>query len=1140
MYHNYENFPEAVIIYQKDKIIYSNKLANRLFCNEKEVDIPANGLSQFIDVGSTKKLNNYILSLQKSTNRRESLKIQITPCGKGKRWIEIKGALLNDSTIVFLLSDITDSVQAMETLSESEGRYKSLVENQMDSVAIISKRGTLVYANEAMLKLVKVKNEKEIIGRSIVQFLTKNIQSENLSKAKMLFSGEAASFSSYLSIVDKEGNTVPVLISASLVKYKGALSIQAVIRDISLIKSQEQQLFLDKMRYRNLLNNLPSALIIHRQNKILFINKKGVEYTGYESHLQILNRKITELFSPLSKNTRTQETDDFLMGRIPDSSQKMLFHRMDGNKFPVHVTANSVVYENEAGTQLVISDISEKEKALERLKETETRLQLLIESSPDIICFKDGKGRWLLANKADLEFFDLTDVDYYGKTDAELARFTPFHKKAFLSCMETDEKAWAKGTITHGDEVIATKTSGNKIYDVFKIPLYNPDKTRKGLVVTGRDVTDRRRNEHAIELQKKKAQKYLDVAQIIMLGLDVSGNITLINQMGVKLLGYEKYSELIGKNWYELTIHSKARIAFRKKSFQQLVQGQRAVRDYFDDSILTKTGEKRFIGWHNTLLFDDQGEISGLLSSGIDITKRRQVQKQMKEQQEQLALIVNKTPALLAYADKNVHYLYVNHAYADFYHTTPEQMQGKPAKAFLTEVYYKSIEPYIQNVLAGNETIYSNERINKKGEAIYVRSVYVPHFDKNKKVDAFLAMIEDVTGLKNKENELKEALEKAKESDRLKEAFLNNLSHEFRTPMNAIIGFTQLLKEEVYDNPIVVDYLEIVTNSTYHLLELINSVIDLSRIETGELKLHHEPVNLNTMMQDLYRNHQPEAAIKELQLHYETPLNDQEAYILSDQKRLMQVMKNLIINAFKFTSKGSISFGYHPLEETIEFFVKDTGIGIPYEQQESVFEHFRQVELSHTRHYGGAGIGLTVCKVIVESLGGKIRLHSIPEKGSSFYFILPYDFKAISPMAKIRHENLIKTMIPTDFSLFKNKTVLLTEDNQDVVFYYKTLLKKSGINLLIATNGTKCLQLIKNQSQPIDLVLMDIRMEDIDGIMLTKKIKGIAEHIPILIQTAFAQPKDRKVALEAGAADFISKPVNKNELFRKMKTIFRL
>ena len=1059
MYQNYENFPEAVIIYQKNKIIYSNPLANRLFCNEKELNIPAAGFSQFIDVGSSKKLSNYILSLQNSKSRQEPLTIQIMPCGKGKRWIEIKGALLNNATIVFLLSDITEAVQAMETLSKREGGDQSLVENQMDSVAIMSKKGAIVYANEAMLQL---------------------------------------------------------------------------------LKSQEQQLFLDKIRYRNLLNSLPSALIIHHQNKILFINKTGVEYTGYETYGEVLNHQITDILLPLFKETLPQETDDFLMGKMPNASRKMLFQRIDGNKFPVHVIANPVVYENKAGTQLIISDISEKEKAHERLKESETRLHLLIESSPDIICFKDGKGRWLLANDADLTLFDLKNVDYYGKTDAELAKFTPFHKKAFLTCMETDEKAWTKGTITYGDEIIETKTSGSKIYNVFKLPLYNPDKTRKGLLVVGRDVTARRRHERTIALQEKRAQKYLDVAQVIMLSLDVAGHITLINQMGVKLLGYEKYGELIGKNWYELTHHSKAKIASKKKHFQQLMHGQRAVRDYFDDTILTKTGEKRWIGWHNTLLYDGKGEISGLLSSGIDITKRRQVQKQMKEQQEQLSLIVNKTPALLAYADKNVHYLYVNHAYADFYHTTPEQMQGKPAKAFLTKDYYKSIEPFIQNVLAGNETVYSNKRINKKGETIYVKSVYVPHFNKNKKVDAFLAMIEDVTDLKNKESELIEALEKAKESDRLKEAFLNNLSHEFRTPMNAIIGFTQLLKEEVYENPIVSDYLEIVSNSTYHLLELIDSVIDLSRIETGELKLHSEPVNLNTMMHDLYHNHQSEAAIKNLQLHYETPLNDQEASILSDKRRLMQAMKNLIINAFKFTSKGSISFGYHPMEEAVEFFVKDTGIGIPYDQQERVFEHFRQVELSHTRHYGGAGIGLTVCKVIVEALGGKIRLHSIPEKGSSFYFVLPYDFQTTSTTSKIFHENLIKATSPIDFSLFKNKTVLLTEDNRDVVFYYKALFKKSGIHLLVATNGAQCMQLITNQSQPIDLVLMDIRMEDIDGITLTKKIKAIAEPIPIIIQTAFAQPKDRKEALEAGAHDFISKPLNKEKLFYKMKTIFKL
>ncbi len=907
---------------------------------------------------------------------------------------------------------------------------------------------------------------------------------------------------------------------------------------ISCCNKAKQELLKAKYRYRNLLNNLPDAIIIYRKEKVLFINKKGVEFTGLDSHLQIINNhKVTDFFEPYKKESSIQTIKDYLTKDETDlDTVKLLFTPVNGNKFPVEVTRKKVDFENIESTQLIIKDISFSEKALERLNETESRLQLLIDTSPDIICFKDGKGRWLLANKADLEIFDLQNVDYYGKTDAELAKYSPFHKEAFLTCIDTDELTWKKGEITHNDEIIETKNSGTKIFDVFKIPLYNEDKSRKGLVAIGRDVTERRKQEKEINKQKEKAQKYLNIAQVIMLGLDENCNITLINKMGVEILGYDNHTQLLGKNWYELTCDDKKNIAKNIEDYKLIIKGKKSLNDYTESQILTKNGNKRIIGWHNTLLYDDKKKISGLLSSGVDITEMRSTQEKLKEQQEQLELIVNKTPALLAYADRNIKYLYVNKAYADFYKSTPDKMKGRFAHEFISTEYYNNIRPYIEKVLNGEEVVYENVRTNKSGEKIFVKAAYVPHFNKNGQVDAFLSMIEDITELKTKELNLLEALKKAEVADKLKQAFLENLSHEFRTPMNAIIGFVQILKEEFTDNEQANYYLDIILTSSNKLLNMLDSIMELSKLKAGDLKLSPEPFNINSLIKAICREYKKDTEMQNLLLNCETPLNDKDANILADPKKIKQVFIKLIVNALKFTEKGNISIGYTVKGNFLEFFVKDTGKGIPEEQQESIFEHFRQVETSHKRHYGGAGIGLTVSKHLVEHMGGKIWVKSKEGKGSSFFFTIPYH-----KQKEISQSSIIPVKTETekkDFSLFNGKTVLLTEDENDVIFYYKTLFKNSGINLLIAKSGKQCLETVYKYKTDIDIILMDIRIKDIDGIMLTKQIKAkYKNNISIIIQTAFTNTNEKTDAMAAGADDYITKPINSDELFKKMKKL---
>jgi signal transduction histidine kinase len=251
----------------------------------------------------------------------------------------------------------------------------------------------------------------------------------------------------------------------------------------------------------------------------------------------------------------------------------------------------------------------------------------------------------------------------------------------------------------------------------------------------------------------------------------------------------------------------------------------------------------------------------------------------------------------------------------------------------------------------------------------------------------------DITERKKAETELIMAKDKAEESDRLKTAFLHNVSHEIRTPMNAILGFSTLLSEPGISDSDRKQYIEIIFQSGNQLLSIINDIVDLASIESGQVKINIKEINLNTTLRRINEQFSYKEKPHKIMLSLKTPLSDSDAEILTDGTKLVQIISNLINNAFKFTQAGRIDFGYDLKDDFLEFFVKDTGIGIPQEHQSKIFDRFYQVDNAVSRQYTGTGLGLSICKAYAELLGGKIWLESKPGIGTTFSFTIPYKKK---------------------------------------------------------------------------------------------------------------------------------------------------
>ena len=635
------------------------------------------------------------------------------------------------------------------------------------------------------------------------------------------------------------------------------------------------------------------------------------------------------------------------------------------------------------------------------------------------------------------------------------------------------------------------------------------------VLIMCRDITERVTTQRQLEVFKSVLDKVSDsILAVSEDGTLVYANKQFIEEYGVtQQMGIQKI--------YDLPVSMTTKEAWERR-LQEIRDNDGTFA--YRAAYMRKGEDKERMHQVSTFLIrENNEELTWFFTQDItDVIKK---QDELRELNLLLDGILNNIPVYLFVKDpeNDFRYLYWNKAFADH--------SGIPASKAIGHTDYEvfpshgDAEKFRKDDL---ELLQTHKRID-------MQETYLSATGKARIVQTLKALVPmegrkplligiswDITNLQNIEQELIKARIKAEQSDRLKSAFLANMSHEIRTPLNAIVGFSQLLPaaETAEEKKL---YSGIINQNSDILLQLINDILDLSKIEAGTLEYIKRPMNLGEVCRTIYAVHK-ERVKEGVTLVFDN--EDENLFIEGDQNRIMQVITNFLTNASKFTYAGEIRLGFERTDKNIRVYVKDTGIGIEPEKVDHIFERF--VKLNSFAQ--GTGLGLSICQMIIEKIGGEIGVTSELGKGSTFYFTIPYE--EAGELGEIFKMSKTESKGDTVNRVQQIKKILVAEDVESNFILLKNLIGRE-YTLLWAKDGVEAIEMYK-QYQP-DLILMDIKMPRMDGLEATHIIRSYSKEVPIIALTAYAFETDKELALEMGCNDFVTKPVSKEALEKALE-----
>ena len=681
------------------------------------------------------------------------------------------------------------------------------------------------------------------------------------------------------------------------------------------------------------------------------------------------------------------------------------------------------------------------------------------------------------------------------------------------------------------------------------------------------DITEGKKAELKLRENEENLRTTLNSIGDAVIATDINGNIVRMNPEAQSLTEW-KFEDAKGHSLTDIVhiinTHSRKPI---KNPVTTVIKSGDSVKLANHSTLITKHGREIHISDSATPINDRLGNIQGVVFVFRDVSEEYKKQQKIQESEARYRNLIHYSPDAI-FVNHNDRISLVNIACLRLFGAeTEEDLTEKSVYELFHPDYHPYVKERIHHLREKAEPVETmEEKIIKLDGSVVDVEVNAAPFPAGDTYDIHV-ILRDITERKRYENqikksseilkkkneelqateeelmtsneelrsvndklekqkkELEEAKEKAEESDRLKSAFLANMSHEIRTPMNGILGFVNLLKRPNLSGEKQEKYITMIQQSGNRMINTINDLIDISKVEAGQVTVSTNETNINEQLEYLYSFFKPQLDKKNIHFSYHTPLSTEKAILQTDKEKLYAALTNLIKNAIKYTNEGSIEFGYQRKGDFIEFFIKDTGIGIPRDKKNKIFDRFIQADSRLAKPYEGAGLGLAISQAYVKMLGGEIWVESEEGKGSEFYFTIPYN-----PPEKISTENMQKNNFLRAPEKLKEQTVLIAEDDEAAYIYLYELLESTCKKIIRTKTGTETVKAVRENTD-IALILMDIKMPETDGYEATRQIRAFNNTVTIIAQTAYAHKEDRKKALEAGCDEYIAKPIDENDLF---------
>ncbi len=880
-----------------------------------------------------------------------------------------------------LFKNIDDLMRMKKAIKMSEEKFRSIFNSSPDAINITRYHSAqIVDVNDSFIELTKY-SKTELISKSILDFDFWQ-KPEDLQEY-LDYLGKGQNVTNLETIIKvKNGTTINVLISASLVEINGELHIINITKNITHLKMTQLGLRESENRFRTIVEKSHASIcIVDDQGQFIYLNPRSQFLFGY-SLKELLGKKYENYIHPDSLATVNRYYFARQRGENVPEEYEFQIVRKNGELRDVEI--RSSVYTDINGKIKTIAqllDITDRKKALKENFITQQRNKEYIKIAAFMLIAMDKNAHIEMVNNKTCEILGYSENELLGKnwiTKCVPSNYRKSTKERF------EEIAKSKSRIFSRESAVLTKDGEERLIAWQTTPLFNEIGEFTGTLSSGEDITD-----------KINTLKILEQSKVIAILWKFNPNshvhpVVYVSNNVEHILGYKDQELLGGTPQYIDIIHPDdlSHVLNEVNTYTKTVNSPHYSHEYY--RLRCKNGEYIWVEDQTELIFDENRKITHLSGLLIDVTEKKKSLEMIRESEERYRTIFNSNLDGIAIFNADGKIVEVNEVLCQMYGYSREEILNRKNQDELNIGSNLHIEQVKATLKLEQSIVSESIDTRKDGSTFHVNlKLHWIHYNNESHL---LANIRDITDKKIDEIALLDAKNKAEESDRLKSSFLANMSHEIRTPMNSILGFADLLEDEDIEEDERSIFISRIKNNGELLLNLLNDIVDISKIEANQITFSPSNIEVMPFLESIADSFENQAETKNIKLSYSLPMEYQELIVYADSNRLLQIITNLISNSLKFTNVGGeIQFGLLPETDAdyIVFFVKDNGIGIPKNQFDHIFTRFRQAHATTHADYGGTGLGLSISQGLIQNMGGQIWFESEENVGTQFFFSLP-------------------------------------------------------------------------------------------------------------------------------------------------------